>query len=185
MPALWLCALLGSCEASPVIAPGRLPGDAFGDTVQGQDPTVAATQDALVAFAYPARMQGDPAGMALAIASLDALAGQFASSGVYVQSVAAAELAWAQTRVRKGLGVPPLTQSQSLIDHLVAAAHALQRGDQSGALVALSGPDFSFGPAGTLAVLSHFPYMVDADTALMAASDAEFPQDGGGDGGLQ
>jgi hypothetical protein len=181
---LFLCAGLSGCAASSFSAPGYLPSDVFGDSIQGEDPMVAATQDALVAFAYPARMQGNPAGMALAIASLDALAGQFSASGVYMDSNAALQLQSARSRVRQILGVPDSAQSQSLIDHLVAAAHALQNGDQPAALVALSGPDFTFGPAKTLAVLGHFPYVADADSALVAASDAEFPQDGGGDNNM-
>jgi hypothetical protein len=176
---LCLCAFLYGCASSPQPAPGYLPVNAFDGLAHGQDPTVAATQDALIAFAYPARMQGDPAGMALAIASLDSLAGQFS----YVDGDAALQLQSAQARVRQILGVPALAKSQLLIDKLVSASQALQSGNQPAAVAALTGPEFTLGPAQTLTVLAHFPYLPDADAALMAASNAEFPQDGGGRNG--
>ena len=90
------------------------------------------------------------------------------------------QLLQARDEVRAILGVPEDTQSQSLIDHLVAASHALDADDTQAALAALSGPDFSTPPEQVLAKLGHFPYVPAADSALMAASDAEFPQDGSG-----
>jgi hypothetical protein len=178
-----ICLSLAACATAPPVSAGYLPADAFANKVQGEDPTVAATNDAADAFAHPARMDGHPADMALAIASLDAIAGQFASnSGRWAGNgqIAAQQLMHARERVREILGVPEDTQSQSLIDHLMVASHDLDNGDQQAALSALSGPDFSKPPAEVLAVLGHFPYVSSADSALMAASAAEFPQDGGG-----
>ena len=64
--------------------------------------------------------------------------------------------------------------AQSLIDHLVAASHELDDGDQQAALSALSGPDFSKPPAEILAELGHFPYVSAANSALVAASVRSF-----------
>ncbi len=177
---IFLC--LAACATPAPESVGYLPVDAFGNSVQGQDMTVAATNEASIAFAYPKRMQGEPARMALAIASLDALAGQFGNAGRWPGGggTAAMQLLNARSQVRAILGVPADTQSQSLIDHLLAASHALDDGDTQAALAALSGPDFSTPPEQVLATLGHFPYVASANSALMAASDAEFPQDGSG-----
>ena len=177
-----ICLSLAACTTTPPVSTGYLPAGTFADTAQGQDLLVASTNDALFAFAHPAQMEGRPADMALAIASLDALAGQFASGARWAGSgsIAAQQLVYARTRVREILGVPEDTQSQSLIDHLVVASRALNAGDQQAALAALSGPDFTKPPAEVLALLGRFPYVSSADSALMAASNAEFPQGGGG-----
>lgn len=177
-----ICLSLAACATAPAISAGYLPADAFGNTVQGEDITVAATNDALYAFAHPAQLNGRPADMALAVASLDALAGQFANNGRWAGSggTAAMQLVDARMQVRELLGVPETTQSQSLIDHLVAASHDLDNGNTQAASAALSGPDFAKPSAEILAVLGHFPYIATADSALVAASAAEFPQDGGG-----
>jgi hypothetical protein len=182
---LVLSLALAACAASPPVSTGYLPANSFGNSVQGQDPTVAATNDATVAFAYPRQMWGRPADMALAIASLDALAGQFSTGGrFFTDADAQMQLLTARERVRAILGVPQTAASQSVIDHLVAASHALQRGDQPAALIALTGPDFTLSPTQTLAILTHFPYVPAADSAMFAAGQAEFPQDGGGLAGV-
>jgi hypothetical protein len=177
-----LCLSLAGCAyETPLPSTGYLPADAFGDSVIGEDPAIAATNAATEAFAYPGKMQGRPAQMALAIASLDAMAGQFSTRGRWIamDSLAKLQMLDARDEVRAILGVPKATQSQSLIDHLVAASHALDRGDQIAALTALSGPDFTKPPAQTLALLTNFPKVPDANYATMAASQNLFPVGGG------
>jgi hypothetical protein len=166
---------------APIPSTGYLPADAFGDSVIGQDPAIAATDAATEAFARPKMMQGRPALMALAIASLDAMAGQFSTRGRWMamDAITKQEMLDARNKVRDILGVPETTQSQSLIDHLVAASHALDQGDQAAALTALSGPDFTKPPAQTLALLTNFPKVPNANYATMAASQNLFPMDGG------
>ncbi len=171
---------LAGCATPPQPAPGYLPADTFGDTVQGQDPTAAATGAAEEVFAHPAQVQGNPAAVAIAVASVDALAGQFAASGRFITTDATQQLENARDRLRQILGISETAPSQSVIDPLVAAAHALQRGDRSAALADLAGSVFTRPPAQTLAILSKFPYVPAADAAIEAASAAEYPQDGGG-----
>jgi hypothetical protein len=178
-----ICAGLTACAGvTQPVDTGYLPADAFGNTVVGEDQAVAASNAATNAFAYPAQMQGRPARMALAIASLDAMAGQFNTNGrwLYMDDAVKLEMLEARQRVRSILGVPPGTQSQSLIDHLVAASHDLDADNRQAALAALSGPDFSNPPEQTLALLAHFPSVAVADTATMNASADLFPQGGGG-----
>jgi hypothetical protein len=174
-----VCMALGGCHlrVAPPPSTGYLPADAFSATAVGQDPDLAAVQEAMIAFAYPARMYGRPAEMALAVASLDAMAGQFSTRGRWAGATSSQEMLDARTEVRGILGVPENAPSQSVIDQLMAAHRALNNGDQKAALAALSGPDFTKTPAQTLAILSRFP---SAPTANMATIDAEsdfFPQD--------
>jgi hypothetical protein len=173
--------LIGCAHEAPMPSTGYLPADAFGDSVIGEDPAIAATNAATEAFANPRMMQGRPARMALAIASLDAMAGQFSTRGRWMamDPIAKQEMLDARNQVRDILGVPETTQSQSLIDHLVAASHALDQGDQVAALTALSGPDFTKPPVQTLALLTNFPKVPNANYATMAASQNLFPMDGG------
>ena len=175
--------LTGCAYETPLPSTGYLPADAFGNSVIGQDPAIAATNAATEAFAYPGMMQGRPAQMALAIASLDAMAGQFSTGGRWMamDPIAKQQMLDARNQVRGILGVPETAQSQSLIDHLVAASHALDRGDQAAALTALSGADFTKTPAQTLALLTNFPKVPNANYATMAASQDLFPMDGGFD----
>ena len=179
--AFFVTGLAGCAYETPVPSTGYLPLDAFGNSVFGEDPALACTNAATEAFAYPAKMQGRPARMALAIASLDAMAGQFSTRGRWVgmNEVTKLQMLEARNQVRAILGVPETTQSQSLIDHLVAASHALDQDDQAAALAALSGPDFTKTPEQTLALLTNFPRVPIANQATMAASQDFFPMGGG------
>ena len=136
---------------------------------------------ATYAFAHPAAMQGDPAQMALAIASLDAMAGQLSTVGRWMDmnSLAQFEMLDARTRVRAIIGISPDVPSQTVIDALVAASHALDRGDHAAAERALTGPGFSMAPTRMLALLAHFPAVPIANRATMLASQYLFPGGGG------
>jgi hypothetical protein len=174
-----LCVALASCTAPPPADTGYLPAGAI---PTNEDISVAATSAAANAFAYPGAMHGHPAREAIAIASLDAMAGQFSTSGrwLYMDDAVKLEMLQARAQVRAILGVPAATQSQSLIDHLVQAAQALDAGDSQAARSALSGPDFSYPPDRTLALLADFPRVQMANTATINADAALFPQGGGG-----
>ena len=175
-----VCLALGGClHVKPAPSTGYLPADAFDTIAVGQDPDLAAVQEAMIAFASPARMQGRPAEMALAIASLDAMAGQFSTGGRWfgMNSIPKQEMLNARAEVRGILGVPENASSQSVIDQLMAASRALNKGDQKAALAALSGPDFTKTPAQTLAILAHFPKAPVANSATMNADLNFFPPD--------
>ena len=171
--------LAGCALETPPPTTGYLPDDAFGGAVQGEDIAVAATGTALVAFSNPASLRGDPADMALAVASLDAMAGQFSTGGRWLgmDQFVKLQMLDARDNVRAVLGVPAAADSQGVIDALVAAAHALQRHDQAAALASLSAPDFTLGPARTLALLAAFPYVQAANVATQAADQNLFPTD--------
>jgi hypothetical protein len=174
-----VCLAANTCQLAPVPTTGYLPPDAFSTTAVGQDTTLAAVQEAAYAFAYPGRMQGRPAEMALAVASLDAMAGQFSTSGRWygMSWIPQQEMLDARTEVRGILGIPDSAPSQLVIDRLMAASRALNNGDQKAALAALSGPAFTKPPEQTLAILAHFPPAPVANQATMAANMNFFPPD--------
>ncbi|HET9148714.1 MAG TPA: hypothetical protein VFN77_11725 [Acetobacteraceae bacterium] len=176
-----MCAGLAGCALeTPSPSTGYLPASAFGGAVIGEDPSMAAANDAAWVFAHPGRMQGQPAQMAMGIASLDAMAGQFSTSPRWERMDALVKLQMlrARSRVRRILGVRPGAPSQAVIDALVAAARALHRGDERAALTALSAPVFIHPPRRSLALLAHFPYVPLANHATAFASQYLYP--GGG-----
>lgn len=178
--ALPLLALAG-CALTPAPSTGYLPADTFGNRIIGEDPAIAATDAATYAFAHPGAMRGRPAKMALAVASLDAMAGQFATGGRWLgmNSLAQQQMLAARSRVRRILGIVPGTPSQTVIDAMVGAAHQLRRGNRPGALDALASPGFSLPPTQTLAILTDFPPVSLANHATMFASQYLYPGGGG------
>lgn len=175
------CMFLASCALeTPPPSNGYMPEDAFGSAVIGEDPAMAAANDATWVFAHPASVQGKPAEMALAVASLDAVAGEFSTVARWARmdSLVKLEMLRARARVRQILGVRPNAPSQAVIDALVAVSKALHRGDQPAALRALSAPVFTKPPQRALAVLTHFPYVPLANHATAFASQYLYP--GGG-----
>ena len=177
-----LCLALAGCALeSPIPSTGYLPYNAFGNAAIGQDPAIAAMQTATFAFAHPAVMRGDPAQMALAIASLDAMAGQLSTVGRWLEmpSLAKLDMLQARERVRAIIGISPDVPSQTVIDALVAASFALDRGDPAAAERALTRPGFSMASTRMLALLGQFPEVPIANRATMFASRYLHP---GGDG---
>ncbi len=169
--------LSGCALEQPGPSVGYMPTNSFSHTAIGEDPAIAAIDDATSAFAHPRAMQGHPARMALAVASLDAMAGQFATGGRWLSmnSLAKQQMLEARSAVRRQLGIVPGTPSQTVVDDLVGASQALGRGDQAGAVQALTSPAFTLGPARTLALLAQFPAMPIANHATMFASRYLFP----------
>lgn len=174
------CLLAGCALETPPPSTGYMPADAFGSTIIGEDPAIAAANDATWVFAHPAGVQGDPAAMALAVASLDAVAGEFSTVGRWghMDSLVKLEMLRARAKVRQIIGITPDAPSQAVIDALMAASKALHRGDEPAALAALSAPVFTNPPRRTLALLVHFPYVPLANHATAFASQYLFP--GGG-----
>ncbi|MDR3521231.1 MAG: hypothetical protein P4L54_06400 [Acidocella sp.] len=165
---------------------GSLPTDAFGDAVVGEDPAIAAMNAATYAFAHPGAMQGQPADMALAIASLEAMAGQFATGGRWsdMNNLAKVQMLDARAKVRVVLGVTPDADCQDVIDGLVGAAQAIKRGDANGARLAVAGAEFTKGPDATLQLLAHFPAVPAANVATQMASPYLYPMGGDGFGNM-
>ncbi len=103
---LALC-LSGCALETPPPSTGFLPPDAFGYSLYGEDPAMATFGLALDAFVHPGMMQNRPAEMALAVASLDAMAGQFSTSGRWMamDPIAKMQMLQARERVRAIVGI--------------------------------------------------------------------------------
>jgi hypothetical protein len=168
---LALC-LSGCMLEAPPPSTGYLPLDAFGNSVVGQDPAMATFNQASFAFSHTKMMQNRPAQMALAVASLDAMAGQFSTGGRWfsMDPIAKMQMLQARERVRAILGISETAPSQAVIDQLVLASKALTADDQTGAHAALSGGVFTVPATQTLALLTHFPYVPIANRATTTAN---------------
>lgn len=178
-----LAAGLAGCGLErPLPSTGYLPANAFSGRVIGEDPAIAATNEATWAFGHPRAMQGRPSEMALAVASLDAMAGQFSTNGRWLSmnSLAKLEMLEARRAVRQVLGIVPGTPSQTVIDSMVTISLALQHGDHKTALAAARGAEFIYPPKRTLEILAHFPPVPIANRATNFASRYLYPGDGPG-----
>lgn len=166
---------------TPPPTTGYLPANAFGNSVIGEDPAMAAISEAAYAFAHPKRMQGRPAQMALAVACLDAMAGQFSTSGRWLSmnGLIKMEMLRARSTVRQMLGIPEDMPSQTVINSLVSASHAMAYGDRKAAEAVLSVPGFQKSPAQMIALLAHFPPVPVANRATMRAQRNFLPGGGG------
>ena len=183
--ALLILALAGCGLETPSPSTGYLPANAFGNSVTGEDPAMAAISEAAYAFAHPRYMRGKPAQMALAVACLDAMAGQFSTSGRWIgmNSLIKMQMLQARSKVRGILGIPDSVPSQTVIDAMVAASHALADGDQKTAESALAVPGFTRPPARMIATLADFPRVPVANVATMRAQRNFLPGGGGPFGG--
>ena len=173
-------ALAGCAYETPPASTGMMPPDAFGYAVMGEDPAMATFGLALDAFIHPGMMQNRPAQMALAVASLDAMAGQFSTDGRWMamDPIAKMQMLQARDRVREILGIPQTAPSQAVINQLVTVSWALDAGDQPAAMATLSGGVFTRPAAQNLALLTHFPYVPIADQAMMNANWDLLPMGG-------
>ncbi|WP_174502635.1 hypothetical protein [Acidiphilium sp. C61] len=169
--------LAGCALVTPPPSTGYLPANAFDGRVTGEDPAIAATNEARWAFSHPAAMQGRPAEMALAAASLDAMAGQFSTVGRWLgmNNLTKLQMLHARKVVRAELGIRPDTPSQTVIDALVTISLDLRHGDRKAALAAANGSEFTLPPRRTLAILAHFPATPVAERATAAASRDLYP----------
>jgi hypothetical protein len=182
---VFLTICLGGCAyETPPPSTGFLPPDAFGYALFGEDPAMATFGPALDGFVHPGMMQNRPAQMALAVASLDAMAGQFSTNGRWMamDPIAKMQMLQARDRVREILGIPETAPSQAVINQLVTVYWALDAGDQPAAMATLSGGVFTRPAAQTLALLTHFPYVPIADQAMMNANWDLLPMGGGRNG---
>jgi len=181
---VFLAICLGGCAYKTPPSTGFLPPDAFGYALYGEDPAMATFGLALDAFVHPGMMQNRPAQMALAVASLDAMAGQFSTNGRWMamDPIAKMQMLQARDRVREILGIPLTAPSQAAINQLVMVYRALDAGNQAAAMATLSGGVFTRPATQNLALLTHFPYVPIADQAMMNANWDLLPGGGGRNG---
>lgn len=159
--ALLALALLAGCADVALPDPVRLPRD----SVEGAgDPTRAAVSRAAYVFADPARLSGQPAAMARAIADMEFLAAALPFDPRYQQRdpLLPWQLAQGRAEWRAALGIPPGQPAQPLIDGLYAMARA------PGA------PPPAPLPPDVAARLAEMPPLPETTRAAVAAQRAEF-----------
>jgi len=121
------------------------------------DPLRGAILEASSAFAQPARLRGQPAAAARALAAMEYLAvalPQDQSHTVGLDGITELQLLTARREWRGALGVSETAPAQDVMDALFAASVAR---DAQAARAALSLPAFTAGPDATLARLAALP----------------------------
>ena len=171
-------ACLAGCGGLQPYVPdtARLPPGALGS---GEDPDVAAANQAQWAFADSGRSYGRPIEAARAAASLDYLAGEIYTSPRWqgVGAITKEQLLEGRQELRTALAVAPGAPSQQVVDRLAFVGNALAADNQPAALNALNTPIFTAGPQQTLATLSNMPYLRMANVGTQNLSNELFRDD--------
>jgi hypothetical protein len=175
-------AALAGCALPPSPPPpslGFMPGDAYGTAVIGQDQAMSALGDAEQSFNHPAAIRGDTAQGALAVASLDAIAGQVNRIPTYqhIDPLVRQDLLDSRIKIRALAGIDPNAPSQLVIDDLVAYATALRSGDTVRANALINAAPFT--PGRTQAFLGNLPYLPEVARATLQTSTQFLPGGGG------
>lgn len=163
---LALAACGGDIGYRPPAESASLPPDA----VQGAgDPVNAALTRVSVAFSQPARLRGQPADAARAIANMEFLAADLPNDGRYTGFMPTLypQLAAARTEWRAALGIAPQAPAQVVINGLFAAARAQESGLDPAA--ALAPAVFTRGGAATVQTLANLPPLPQTNVAAVNA----------------
>jgi len=148
-----------------------MPTNAIGQPILSPDYAVG-----LVAYTlgHPSTTEGQPSHAALALAAVDFLAGDFWVDPRFVALPGLDKVRMMQGReeVRRLLGIAPGATSQQVVNGLVAASGGYNANDQAAVDQALPVSVFTLGPARTTEILSHLPYLVDANAAAQNANAA-------------
>jgi len=166
------CATLPATRDTPFLPPG-----VFGVY---EDNDIGALNTASWAFASAANTSGNPAEAARAVVALEYLSGELRENPRWVSMDAAIKLHITQARnqLRQILGIPPEVPPQIVVNTLLALALDLQTGNQPAAMRVLAAPMFTQPPDRTLQVLSHLPYVQEANLATSRAEDQSFGHGG-------
>jgi len=149
--------------------------DAFGPPGPAGSADPQAIAIAEQDFVDPSRTYGHPADAARAAAAVDYLAGELSTGPAWagLDPKVKADMLDARQAVRASLGVAPGASSQTVVDDLLAAAHALDDGDDARARLALGPPAFTAPAEETLHRLADLPYIRSANIATHEVQSAE------------
>jgi hypothetical protein len=172
-------ALAGCASAMPPVNLAQVAPGAF---ESNGDNDVAAINLASWALALPSRTQDRPEEGARAAAAVDYLAGELSYSPrwAFMSPITKIQMLQARDEVRAVLGVAPGAPSQLVVSALLTTANALQSGNRTAALMALSAPVFTKGPDQTLAAVTNLPRLPIANVATQHASIELQPTHGPG-----
>jgi hypothetical protein len=143
----------------------QMPLNAEGGPAMNQTQAIELASSALQ---DPASTRGNPGRAARAIAAEDWLAGQDMLTGNLGTYAPVDAVPWGLLRgeARAAIGVRPDARSQVVVEHLLAAADALEAGRTDAATAKLTDPAFTLGPQGTLAALASLPMLPDSGWAF-------------------
>ncbi len=163
--AVLACLMLSACGLRPVDL-ARMPQGTYGPGVNVDDGAIVAAQ---VAFNGEAPVPSDPARLALALASVDYLAGEYSAGGRWaaINPLIQATMMMARDEIRRALEVAPTASSQLVVDSLLAFSHATT---PQARLAAVSSPIYTLGAAGTVARLQAMPPLPRTANAVIYAS---------------
>ena len=178
--AVALVAALTACSPLPP-APeaARLPPGTFAGG--GADQDIPAVEYAKYAFAVPARTKDNPIAGIQAVVALEYIAGEFNAPLRWAQvgALTKTDLLRGQKAARAVIGISPDAPAQLVIDRLIAARDALNRGNEAAASRELDDPAFSKGGDATIKILANLPYISMANISTMHAAGQIYGPDSG------
>jgi hypothetical protein len=167
---------LGACGRIMAADPARPSATLPPDAVTGAgDPLRSAIAATAADFSNPARLAGQPAEAAQALAQMEYLAVELPGNPTLLTAMPTlpAQLAEARREWRAALGIPSQAPPQMVIDALYASARSLRAGRREEAAAALPSGLFTPGGAATLERLAALPPLPRTNAAAVAASQAE------------
>ena len=122
------------------------------------------------ALAVPSRTRDNAISGSYAIAALDYLAGDVATSARFtgIDPVSVRQLLAGRREARRALGIAPGASSTQVVGDLLAAYQALAKHDVAAARAALPAGVFTLGPDRTILTLANLPPLPVAAGALSA-----------------
>lgn len=160
--------LLASCAVTPAPDTAVVAGNM--NTMNPVLEPSAALNFAAWALADPARTRNNAISGSYAMAAVDFLAGEVATSPRFtgIDLFAVRRLLAGRQEERQVLGVAPNATSTQVVNDLLAAYQALRRHDVNAARAALPPDVFTLGPDRTILMLANLPPIPVAAGALAA-----------------
>ena len=173
---LLVCVVAAGCASRPRVSvvPPHLPDHVFASL---KDNDAGALSQAQWAFSDPDHTKDNPAAAAKAVVAIEYLADDLRADPkwVYMPPSTRERMLRARSDLRALLGIRRDASPQAVVNALLAAADALQAGQQDAALSALSGTPFMRPSPETLGVLRRMPPVPSASVASALAFSGQFP----------
>ncbi len=167
------CLALGACGVLKPVDLARMPQGTYGPGVDVDEGAIYTAEGAFNGD-YP--KPTDPAKLALALASVEYLGGEYSAGGRWgeINAIVPVKLLQGGAEIRRTLGVAPDATSQQVVDSLLAVYHA---NGQAAQLAALSSPIYTLGAQATLDRLKVLPPLPETQSAVVYASHHLFDSD--------
>jgi hypothetical protein len=161
-----VCLALGACGVLKPLDLARMPPGTYGPGVDVDD---GAIYNAETVFLPDGPLPSDPSTLALALASVEYLGGEYNAGGRWgmVNGMVGATMDNARQEIRRTLGISPEATSQQVVNTLLAL-HAATT--ETTRLAALTNPIYTLGARATLDRLRAMPPLPLTRTAVQYAS---------------